>query len=1003
MSAVFSHGGHTKASTLPSRVGRYSAGGMIGLAAMIVTAALAAPAPLAAQAGPTEYREWIERMKTAERGPFSRVLWYCSDGTTQPPVMDGCQDHGGGRQHGEWNQEAKALRAAGYQIANLLSAIDAEEFVASDGFAEAYAQVLIEKFLIGFDDGWILRRAMFYRGAIQEEGERRGGRRLLERMVSDDDWIGLGYLPLRVGVQLLPHGADNPSIVKVRQVSAALSDRDPGFRSIRLKIHGAPDGGDAEQVRTYAAGLPKGPERQEFEDLAREIDAIYQPTPLDETLLEHARRYDQGPWLQDMLRATSEELRSAPTAAAGFAASGALLEQLRLALPRVRSKSVRLELLDLSLRAESEHFRAATELRPRLNELTRSEHLELMDGSLRAAFGAGLLNARLFGQALGELSGLIGGKEPSLHAYRDTLTYLGRAPAWGSQALRMHFNEAMLKLAEIEPLALLFIQDQLRGSPLFFQTQLLDPLVRDANRMAGVSHRLFDREIGTGLAALNPGLARGVLHVDADPSHPERMRADGIYVLAETVAELPPVGGILTSGEGNPLSHVQLLARNLGIPNVAVAESLLPELAAQAGREVVLAVSAGGVVEIAPADTRWDAVFAEADRSASLVIRPDLDKLDLGVRELVPLMGLGAGDSGRIVGPKAAQLGELRARYPDAVARGLAIPFGVFSEEVLQRPHPGGSADAAQTVQAWMLQAYRALQALPAGSPERGSRTEVLREELHRTVLDTVPSTQFRENLRRELASLFEGEAVPGLFIRSDTNVEDLPGFTGAGLNLTLPNVAGFDALIEGIPRVWASPFTARAFAWRQALMESPEHVYTSILLLESVPVEKSGVLVTQDLDSGDRGVISVAVNEGLGGAVDGQAAESLRIDMGNGQVRVLATATAPWRRVLNPEGGLEKVRVSGADTVLRDDEIERLIAFVRDLPSTFPGLLDDQGEPAAADVEFGFANGRLRLFQIRPFLESRQARGSGYLREMDSALTPGQDVRVDLSEAPRP
>ena len=55
-------------------------------------------------------------------------------------------------------------------------------------------------------------------------------------------------------------------------------------------------------------------------------------------------------------------------------------------------------------------------------------------------------------------------------------------------------------------------------------------------------------------------------------------RADGIYLLPETVSDLPPVAGILTAGAGNPLSHVQLLARNLGIPNVAVDPALLPEL-----------------------------------------------------------------------------------------------------------------------------------------------------------------------------------------------------------------------------------------------------------------------------------------------------------------------------------------------------------------------------------------------------------------------------------------
>jgi hypothetical protein len=326
----------------------------------------------------------------------------------------------------------------------------------------------------------------------------------------------------------------------------------------------------------------------------------------------------------------------------------------------------------------------------------------------------------------------------------------------------------------------------------------------------------------------------------------------------------------------------------------------------------------------------------------------------------------------------------------------------VFNQEVLQRPWPGDGEGAGLTVHDWMIRSYRELEALPPASTERAERTETFREEIHSLVVGIVPSEKFRENLRSSLGEVFPDDSMPGLFIRSDTNVEDLPGFTGAGLNLTLPNVIGFDALIQGIPQVWASPFTARAFSWRQALMEGPEHVYTSILLLESVAVEKSGVLVTQDLDSGDRGVISVAVNEGLGGAVDGQAAESLRIHRASGHVQVLATATAPTRRVLNPAGGLARVPTSGSDTVLEEDEMTRLIAFVDGLADKFPGLVDDQGQPAPADVEFGFANGELRLFQIRPFLESRQARGSAYLRRMDASLIEGQDISVDLNRTPQ-
>jgi hypothetical protein len=217
-----------------------------------------------------------------------------------------------------------------------------------------------------------------------------------------------------------------------------------------------------------------------------------------------------------------------------------------------------------------------------------------------------------------------------------------------------------------------------------------------------------------------------------------------------------------------------------------------------------------------------------------------------------------------------------------------------------------------------------------------------------------------------------------------------------------LPNVVGFDKVLEAIPQVWASPFTARAFAWRQSHMEHPEHVYPAVLLLKSVPNDKSGVMVTQDIDTGDRSILSVAVNEGVGGAVDGQSAESLRIDTRDGSVRVLAMATAPWRRNPAPSGGIVRLPASGSDTVLQPAEIQQLVVFARELPQHFPPITDDAGNPAPADIEFGFLDGKLHLFQIRPFLESRQARGSGYLSQMDQALQGNLDRIVVMHEVPK-
>jgi hypothetical protein len=328
----------------------------------------------------------------------------------------------------------------------------------------------------------------------------------------------------------------------------------------------------------------------------------------------------------------------------------------------------------------------------------------------------------------------------------------------------------------------------------------------------------------------------------------------------------------------------------------------------------------------------------------------------------------------------------------------VAIPFGLFRQEALEQPHAGGGG----TVFDWMTTSYQQLAAMPADDPQRAAKAEAFRAELYDIILNTTPSAAFQEQLRVAMRETFGSEDPPGVFVRSDTNVEDLAGFTGAGLNLTLPNVVGFDNLMKSIARVWASPFTARAFAWRQSHMTKPEHVYTSILLLESVGSDKSGVLVTQDIDTGRRDVISVAVNEGLGGAVDGQAAESLRIALDGSFVRVLATATAPWRRVPDPAGGLQFLPTSGSDTVLQPSEIRQLIEFARGLPEKFPPITDDEGNSAPADVEFGFVDGDLRLFQLRPFLESKMARGIGYLHQMEARLADTAEVSVDLNGVPQ-
>ncbi len=940
---------------------------------------------------------WVREMKNSPKGPFARIHWFCNDGSVLPPKPYACRSHGGGVQHGEWTDRVKRMRAGGYYIGNVLASTDLDDIIQAPGYSDLYNQILIEKFLVSIDDGWILRKARYYRGAFQAETETARARRLLMGLLGKKVWIERGFIPLRAGMNLLPTGVETATVAEVRQLSMALSGKDAKFMPIRVKIHNQPGPEDAKSVRDYAESVKDPQLAAEYERLAASIDQVYAARPIAAYLAALKKKAHRYPELVQALDAASAKLADSNDPGVRFTETGRLMATIRAQMSPIAEADVRFSALETSLELETENFTAGAALNDHLENASRADRLDYLEGSSHAIYGAGLISAR----QLDDLRDTFANLKPdsvSVDVYKSSLDYLARVPGWGSQWMRFHYHESEQTLISIEPKAILFSQDQLRSSPLFVYANLLNDLLRDANQLVGIKHEFFGKEIGAGLRSLNPGLARGTLTLNLGEKvsgHTADLDTQGIYLLPETVSDLPPVAGILTAGEGNPLSHVQLLARNLGIPNVALDSTLLPQLDPYGGQKVILGVSPGGAVQLMTDEGQLDDVFAKAETSESL-IQPDLEKLDLNVRELVPLSRLRASDSGRIVGPKAGNLGELYHHYPEAVANGLAIPFGVF-REILDRPMNGGK----KSIFEWMEAQYAELDALSPGSPKREAQTESFRRQLEAIILAVDLGEAFRKRLAAAMQDGFGQDGAYGVFVRSDTNVEDLPGFTGAGLNLTVPNVVGVDQVLAAIPRVWASPFSKRAFAWRQSKMTAPQHVYASILLMRSVPSEKSGVMVTYDIDTGNADWISVAVNEGVGGAVDGQASESLRINKRTGDVKMLTQATDPWKRVIDPAGGVGKKLVTRMDAVLQPDEVRQLITLAKDLPGRYPSIVDAAGNPAPADIEFGFLKGKLRLFQIRPFLESASARSNSYLNALDEnrGITGGD--AVNLTEPP--
>ena len=939
----------------------------------------------------SENRAVVEQLKVTERGPFAGIRWYCADGEVLPPVAYACQDHGGGRQHGFLSADAKKLRAAGYHVANLMVATPVDEVLSEAGRDDLLKTILLEQFLIQYDDGWLFRTARFYRGAIQLEDEQYAGQQILEGLVSIENAQAESFLILREAARLIPHNHSMRSLQEVRGLAATIGDKDRGFADLRAKIHGKPDAQDATLVRQYAASGGKAGMAADYQRLADMIDEVYRSPDIFDLISRAANLWPEGS-TKSVLLDLQRSLQRSYSEAGRHTASAEAMRLIRSGFSLLGPRQ-RVDALDVSNELELYHFLASRRLVEQYKVATRRDALQWLYGSSSALYGAGMLSDQELTQVQLELQQLGQSQQP-LESFRTGLDNIARVSTWVSQRMAFHFEAASQHLAKIEPLALQFVPDRMRGSPALFFADVHNLLEQGGNDIGGVTHNLFGLAVSGGLRSLNPGLARGVLYSNSTQDFSGKYDPDGIYLVDETLAKLPPVAGILTRSEGNALSHVQMLARNLGIPNVVVGRKWLHEIQRRHGTSVVMASTPGGLVRLAADGPEWRNVFDLQGQAQKQSLKIDLDKLELKRKRFIPLRKLRSTDSGRVSGPKAAKLGELYHQYPDKVSNALVIPFA-FYKDLLDQPY----GDEGESMQEWMTKQYRRLNKLRKTQPELylDQRNAVLAEI--RAWFEVVPFPRgFERKLSRELEDEFGESGNYGVFVRSDTNVEDLDGFSGAGLNLTVHNVVGESKVFEAIRRVWASPFDERAFSWRQELLDKPEHVYVSVLLHQSVAVDRSGVLVTKDLDSKKLNAFTVVVNEGVAGGVDGQLAETVLVshEESGWVARRLSIASAKEKRVLLAGGGSALVPATGSEKILSQDDISQLIMLVNSVPERVPGFAEGE---AVADIEFGFKDDKLWLFQIRPLVENEEASTNDYLAELDKSLSRLSEFKVSLDE----
>ncbi len=378
------------------------------------------------------------------------------------------------------------------------------------------------------------------------------------------------------------------------------------------------------------------------------------------------------------------------------------------------------------------------------------------------------------------------------------------------------------------------------------------------------------------IRGLNPGYAFGEFVVADEAVESIEFSKDKIYVFERPPSGLKPVAGIMTVSEGNLVSHVQLLARNLGVPNAALSNENLKSLKKYNGQKVFYAVSNKGnvIIKLEKDMTIYEKGLFSKEQRNSNKIKVPVDRIKLDHTDIINLRDVTADDSGKICGPKAANLGQLKAIFPDHVVEGFVIPFGIFRKH-LDNTMPGQNT----TYWQYLNNIYSEAEQMKKSNK---SLTEIEAFELERlkilknAIQEMKLNPDFLNQLETEFARALGSDlgTVP-VFLRSDTNMEDLKEFTGAGLNLTLFNVRSKEKILNGIKEVWASPYMERSVKWRQKYLLNPEYVFPSIVVIPGVNVDYSGVVITTGINAGDKDDLTVAFSRGAGGAVDGQAAET--------------------------------------------------------------------------------------------------------------------------------
>lgn len=460
--------------------------------------------------------------------------------------------------------------------------------------------------------------------------------------------------------------------------------------------------------------------------------------------------------------------------------------------------------------------------------------------------------------------------------------------------------------------------------------------------LAGVQ-RVLQSDIAKEQAyqALNIAKGIGRIHIISKLDDHVEIGSNEILILDEVPVQLPPVAGIITSQPSTPLSHINLLAKGWGIPNAYIKNA--KELFKQYDTYWVTFETLRENYKIKRADNDQLRDYVRREKERADLVKP---RSDLSEKRLLSLAEQRSRSS-IAYGGKSANLGEvLNAKLPGIIVPGgFTIPFYYYDEFINRNGLDDTIRDLFDDQKFIHDPAYRR------------QRLVELRQKIE--------GAEFDPELRRMvLAKVAQEYAGKGLFVRSSSNSEDLPNFSGAGLYTTVPNVRGEQQLIDAIRKVWASLWNFEAYEARERSGVAHSTVYMAVLIQEGINSESSGVMISTDpFDNENKGAIYISAKRGLGiKVVEGQRiAEQVIFRPRTNAIQVLTRSAEDSLLTFDENGGVKEVPIEGDRVVLTDDVIRRLVRAATAIKRVF-GARDQ-------DIEWAYMKGQIYIVQSRPFI----------------------------------